>query len=193
MTTTLIQLHYCDACQTDHSRASTITQWTSDDDALGRALTIDLGLGPRELDMCKACESPLAWLDMMELYSTVGRPVRAVGRQAKATPKAAPREKAWDARTFPREYPCLFCQESFTDNAPLVTHLHSEHGLDFNSLPRRCPLCGITMPVANAKTMIGVQRHCASVHGKSMPATWRQARDEGDPHGMVAELEAAIT
>jgi hypothetical protein len=48
------------------------------------------------------------------------------------------------------------------------------------------------MPVAEARTMIGVQRHTASVHALSMPAAWVKARDDGDPFGMFKELSEAI-
>jgi hypothetical protein len=191
MTSTLIQLHQCDHCEGQGDEPS---QWTSlDSDPIGRTLAIDLGSGVREIDTCKACEESATWLEMFELYATQGRPQRPGKPQASPVKASAPTDRSYYRRTIPNEYPCFLCPpkagtEVFTENSYLTDHLRTAHAFDLDILPRRCPMCGATMPVSNARTLIGVQRHTASVHALSMPAAWAKARDEGDPHGMVKEL-----
>jgi hypothetical protein len=167
----------------------------------GSTRTLDLGHGPREIDLCdqhaKQYLEPLADI-LDELGSRAERPQtlrpRADARKVQGLSKldnlltTQRRGKLPDDDDDGRGFQCLFCTLDYTNSGSLRVHIRKLHGFTDAGFPeifgRACPLCGQSGYGA-------LSVHALNTHNQpNVSALFVAAREAGDPHGIVAERVA---
>lgn len=156
----------------------------------------------RLLDLCGAHESDLGLGGLRKVLEASGRRPEAVegarhrgGRRARTAPAAGPtegqgqRQRTGKPTDAPRPYVCPWCSLDYTQSTGLMRHVGIVHGLQAPGgrvgalLGGRCPLCG-------AAGLVMVDAHCGKQHQVPWSVAVRQARTDGDRHGVVAPLDA---
>jgi hypothetical protein len=162
----------------------------------GQPYTVDLGNGPRVLDLCVEHHAellkPLA--DALDLYGVkpVSGPI--VKRRNKSGPAAAlGRGESGRAAIPDGVHACPFC--TFTVNAISAMYRHMEahhgfHGLQA-TMQRQCPLCGDRFAKGGTTSLAG---HVQTAHAEpSVSRALLAARAAGDPYGVDARVQAAAS
>lgn len=171
--------------------------------------TVALNGAALVLELCETCEVAL-FKPLAEFLTEFGVPERVAGKPVKTTSKAAGSSStarvsaSADGRTLvevPRSarggtanadhtlYPCLVCDGVIEGRSPYDRHLRDEHRTSHAGLyGTTCPVC--TVEVAS---IVGLSSHAREheVHGAF--ALFDLARQQGDPHGIVAARLATVT
>lgn len=165
----------------------------------GEAYTIDLGDGPRVVDMCEEHRDellkPLA--DALYLYGVkpVGVPAakqrnRSQPATATAVTRGEPGRQGGRRAITDGLHACPFC--TFTVNAQSAIYRHMDRHHGFHNLQgamdHQCPLCGDRFPQSGKANL---SMHVKNVHDQpTVTRALRAARDAGDPYGVDARVQA---
>lgn len=132
-------------------------------------LTINLGSGPRALDLCPACQDVVGLPKLQLLLADYGvLPDRAGTAATRSLPVKNNSSKG--------HWSCPNCMNTYTTRGAGVSHLMQVHGMDVaqasHALPpkgdsQECPDCGY---LSYAGT--GLFQHVVSAHGQ---AAWTRA------------------
>lgn len=176
--------------------------------------TLDLGSGPREVDLCdghrEALLDPL--IEVVEQYGS--RPLGANGAHKHAAGQPRSRavlpagsdpnalgtlldrarsgQRRGSAPKGEREHACLFCPLDYASTGALRAHCGKQHGFGADDsigaiYGRVCPLCG-------AGGYDVLTQHGARTHEiRSIAGLFAAAAAAGDPHGIVAERRSIAT
>ena len=217
MTTDLLRIHFCDQCQKNHPDDRGMwARWIDGTDTADPEgeMRIDLGLGTRELDLCRDCREMLSWLAMRDLYISHGRPMKNARPQMRGLvqgavigttappPRPLPAPEATPGQAVlallrpdpkPTEnQPCPWCgtDTRFPNYAAARVHIQEEHGFDPENLPKKCPLCSEVRINQSSTNLIGVRRHVSEAHSTSLLGAYLHAKLTGDPIGLWAAISA---
>lgn len=158
---------------------------------------LDLGRGPREIDLCeshaKALLAPL--VEVVEALG--GKP----SKPSKASPPIARQtagsgsldelllsERRGRTPAGERDHPCPWCPLNYANATGLLGHIRKAHGFTSDAsaadvFGAQCPLCG------QAYGSLG--NHASKSHDiPGVAALFAAAREAGDPYGVVAERTA---
>ena len=173
----------------------------NDERVPGTTYTLDLGRGPREIDLCDVHAKELLGPLSSALDELGGKPLAPVKASSKATSKrsAAGATGTLDVdvllagarygKVVPpeqRTHPCPFCPLDYTSATSVIAHARKAHGFASKATTtdvfgRVCPLCG-----QGGFDILAT--HALHVHElPSVAALFAAAREAGDPHGIVAE------
>jgi hypothetical protein len=165
----------------------------------GATYTLDLGRGPREIDLCEAHAKELVTPLQLVVDDLGSKPITPTAPQAgrrsgAATATSLDRLVTSDARhgkppAGERSEPCPFCPLDYTTMTSIVTHCRNKHGFDPKATTadifgRTCPICG-----AGGYDMLST--HAQHTHELgSVARLFAAAAAAGDEHGIVAERTA---
>lgn len=159
---------------------------------------IDLGAGPRDLDICTECQDTLTWRQVETLYIKEGRPVGSTGQEALPVPRySSPKFGSGPSRgtsETAKDQPCPWCKVQLDNVTGTRKHLWDVHGLDVRNIQPKCPLCDqVNINTGEAfKSQQGVSLHCYRAHGVSYMRALVKAKRNGDPYGVIAHAEALM-
>jgi hypothetical protein len=161
-----------------------------------RTFTLDIGRGPRELDLCEVHEkeliSPLA--DALEDFGAKPIAPASAVRRAANGPKSVEALASASVRhgkrpTNERAHPCPFCPLDYTTMTSVVTHCRNKHG--FASDATTADIFGRICPLCAAGGYDVMSSHAQQTHELgSVAALFAAAKEAGDEFGVVAERTA---
>lgn len=159
----------------------------------GKPLPVTLGGIDWRVDLCEPCHEELVG-PLSALLESVGQKLRkgspsASGPTTSVIDLTRSRALGSKASLF---YHCLLCPGvAYTSNTSLSTHYSNEHGVPGGSLSHiygnTCPKCATTFD-----TYQGVSMHCTRAYQTPLTKLFLDMREEGDPHGVVAQALARL-
>jgi hypothetical protein len=178
-------IRLCDPCLVDHGTR-----------ADGAPFTVDIGDGPRLLDLCEAHRDelikPLA--DALYLYGVKpvgGAPTLPRRRHRSPSAAASARGSSGPKAVLDGAQVCPFCTYTVDAVSAMYRHMHVQHG--FTRLQRvmghQCPLCGDKFSPGGKDNLTA---HVLAAHGEpSVSRALLAGRAAGDPYGVDARVQAA--
>jgi hypothetical protein len=178
----------CDLCLSEDVRAN------------AQPVTVALNGKPLLLDLCDEHGDQLI-KPLATILAAYGQPVataappvpkRAYTKRKSATPQATP-DATPSAEPGDEPHPCPLCPTGYAGSSALLKHLQSEHGINgvYAVTGGTCPLCGLERPASGPHSMAG---HVRDAHGQaSVARALRSAGESGDPHGVLARVQAAAS
>jgi hypothetical protein len=158
-------------------------QFATDERVPGETVTVALnGAAPVEIDLCdddrKRYVEPLA-----EILRQYGAPASHQGARSPARSSSDSRQGR--PPSGDRHLQCLWCSATYAAQSGYLIHLRKRHGFDSlaDAYGEQCPLCGQSFGSLGA--------HTTRSHEATQTAAFILARDQGDPHGVVARRLAA--
>lgn len=166
---------WCDVCMGDGGRKE-----------IGESHQVALqGHAPRVIDLCERHAKTLVGL-LDEALGLYGR--RPDGVPKRPYTKRATTQPAEGTTPSPRVpvqggAQCLVCGHQAPTSSALGQHIKQAHGLSMTQMfGAACPLCGTELSAT------GMGMHLTKAHDVKggMAAAFNVAREQGDPHGVVA-------
>ena len=181
MAVEIVTMTWCDPCLVEHDARTT-----------ARTFEIVLDGGkPRTIELCEAHELEIL-KPLRDLLARFGRRIQAPPRAPRVSAPAVgePAARSGRAGRAPasgeRPLVCIACDATYAARGGYAAHLTSAHGAPKTATISaayggRCPLCGYTGEPA------GLGAHTGSIHRLGVAQAFTEAREAGDPFGIVAE------
>lgn len=145
---------------------------------------------PVVLDLDKPCRD---WREeLLQKAALILAPLVTLADEKGVAPekaKAPTKPKSVSPSDRPGNRFCLVCPETRTSNSGILNHMQDEHGFP-HSVPK---IYGNVCPI-DGEIQDGLARHVGQIHKEFAHITeafvW--AKENGDPHGIVAARIAAL-